>query len=536
MTPETLQIVLLVLACVLLSMSAARRLPVPYPVLLVLVGLLVSLVPGLPSLRLDPNLVFFVFLPPVLWSAAYFTSWRDFRNNVRPISLLAVGLVVATTGGVALCAHFLIRGLGWPAAVALGAIVSPPDAVSAVAVVGRLGVPRRLVTILEGESLVNDATALILYRAGVGAMVAGTFNSGATLLGFVAAAAVGIGIGIAVGWLAALAHRVLDDPPTLILVTLIAPYLAWILGDRAHASAVLACVAGGLTLRRSYSTDVSPAVRLQGRAVWNLVTFTINGVLFLLIGLQLRSLMSQSANDVLMRLMEKGVLLSALIIAMRLVWVPLAAWFPRFLSSSLRKRDPMPDLRTLFLIGWVGLRGIVSLAGAMALPLTRTDGSLVPYRPELILITFIVIFCTLVLQGSTLAPVVRLLRFPPDNESAREEQQARSEAARSALARLREISAESWADPSTVGALREQYEDRLRRASSIGAASLLAERASKRARFESLTAERLTLVRLRNEGAIGDEVLVELETEIDLEAARHGLADLRDAAIIGDKV
>jgi CPA1 family monovalent cation:H+ antiporter len=535
MTPETLEIVLLVLSCVLLSMSAARRLPIPYPVLLVIVGLLVSLVPGLPSLRLDPDLVFFVFLLPVLWAAAYLTSWRDFRNNVRPITLLAVGLVVATTAAVALCGHSLIRGISWPGAVALGAIESPPDAVSAVAVVGALGVPRRVVTILEGESLVNDATALILYRAAVGAMIAGTFNLGATVLGFFAAAAVGITIGLAVGWLAALVHRLLDDPPTLILVTLMAPYLAWILGDRAHASAVLACVAGGLTLRRSYNTDVSPVVRLQARPVWILVTFTINGVLFLLIGLQLRSLASHLPADALLRLMEKGALLSALIIAVRLVWVPLAAWLPRFLSPALRQRDPMPENRALFLIGWVGLHGIVSLAGAMALPLTRADGSLVPYRSELILITFVVIFCTLVVQGSTLAPVVRFLRFPPNDEAASEERKARSKTARSALARLQEISAESWADPRTVAALREQYQDRLRRVSSIGASSLLVERGSKRARFERLMAERLTLVRLQNEGMIGDEVFMELETEIDLEAARYGLADLRDTAMISDE-
>ena len=257
--------------------------------------------------------------------------------------------------------------------------------------------------------------------------------------------------------------------------------------------------------------------------------------MFLLIGLQLRSLASQLPADALLHLTEKGALLSALIIAVRLVWVPLAAWFPRFLSPALRQRDPMPEGRALFLIGWVGLRGIVSLAGAMALPLTRSDGSLVPYRSELILITFVVIFCTLVVQGSTLAPVVRFLRFPPDDEAAREERKARSEAAHAALARLQEISAESWADPRTVAELREQYEDRLRRGSSLGASSLVAERGSKRARFESLMAERLTLVRLRNEGMIGDEVLMELETEIDLETVRHGLADLRDTAMIGDE-
>src|SRR5262249_8428689 len=223
------------------------------------------------------------------------------------------GLVLATTAAVALCAKSLFHGLGWPEAVALGAIVSPPDAVSAVAVVGQLGVPRRVVTILEGESLVNDATALILYRAAVGAIVLGTFNLSATLLGFVVAAAVGVGIGLFVGWLAALVNRLLDDPPTLILVTLMAPYVAWILADRAQASAVLACVAGGIILRRTYSTDVSPTVRLQARAVWNLVVFAINGVLFLLIGLQLRTLASELSASALMRLMEKGAVLSVLI-------------------------------------------------------------------------------------------------------------------------------------------------------------------------------------------------------------------------------
>jgi Na+/H+ antiporter len=533
MTPQTLQTVLLLLGCILLGMSAARRLPIPYPVLLVLMGLLVSFVPDLPTLSLDPELVFLVFLPPVLWAAGYFTSWRDFRANARPISMLAIGLVLATTAAVALSARALMPGLSWPAAVAFGAIVSPPDAVSATAVVKALGVPRRIVTILEGESLVNDATALILYRAAVTAMVAGRFNTAKTLLGFFAAAAVGIAIGVAVGRLTAFARRVMDDPPTLILLTLMAPYLAWMLGDRAHASAVLACVAGGLTLRRAPTTDSTPILRLQSRPVWEVVCFAINGVLFLLIGLQLRSLAAHVPRDGLARLVVLGALISALMIVVRLIWVPLIAWIPRRLSASLRERDPMPGWRELFLLGWAGLRGIVSLAAAMALPLTLADGSPLPFRAEIILLTFVVIFCTLVLQGLTLAPLIGLLRLPPDDEAAREELQARSQAARSALVRLDQLATQSWADPRTLASLREQYEERLRRASD-GAASLLSERGAKRARFEILLAERLTLTRLRDEEAVSDEVLLALETEIDLEAARHGLAQLRRSETLDD--
>ncbi|HTO55258.1 MAG TPA: Na+/H+ antiporter [Myxococcota bacterium] len=532
--PETLQIVLVLLGAVLLAMSAARRLPIPNPVMLVLAGLLVSAVPGLPTVRLDPDLVFFVFLPPVLWAAAYFTSLRDFRANARPITLLAVGLVVATAGVVAVAVHTAGLGFGWPAAVALGAIVAPPDAVSATSVVRALGVPRRIVTILEGESLVNDATALILYRAAVLAMMAGSFNLAESLLTFVFAATVGVAIGAAIGWLAAFSRRHIEDVPTQTLLALMAPYLAWILGERLHASAVLACVAGGLVVRRTVSgVDVAPSVRLQARPVWELVLFAINGVLFLLIGLQLRGLVESVAPGGLPTLVGEGLVVSAVVIAIRLVWVPFFAWLPRRLSARLRERDPMPSWQTMFLIGWTGLRGIVSLAAAMALPLALPDGSPLPYRTEIVLITFVVIFCTLVLQGLSLAPLIHWLELPVDDEALREEVRARSHAAQSALDRLESLAGEPWADPRAIGALREQYQDRLRRACE-GASNLLAERGAKRARFESLRAERLALLELRNEDVISDEVLLTLEAELDLEAARNGLAELRRAETLAD--
>jgi Na+/H+ antiporter len=532
-TPETVELVLLILAVVLLSMSAARRLPVPYPVLLVLAGLAASFVPGLPPIRLDPELVFFVFLPPVLWSAAYFTSLREFRANARPITLLAVGLVLATTVAVAVCARWLIPGLSWPTALALGAIVSPPDAVSATAVVRALGVPRRVLTILEGESLVNDATALILYRGAVAVAIGGVFSPGLTALQFVLAAVLGVGLGYAIGRAAVFALRVTDDAPTSILITLMAPYLAWMLGEYVHASAVLACVAGGITFRRAPLTDISPRARLQSQPVWDLVVFVANGVLFLLIGLQLRGLAADVPAGGLVPLLVQGAAVTAVVVAVRLVWVPLFAWLPRALSPRLRARDPMPAWQSLFLIGWTGLRGIVSLAAAMALPLRLADGSPLPFRSELLLITFTVIFCTLVLQGLTLAPLVRALRFPSDGEGEREELEARSHAARSALARLEELTAEPWAEAGALSALREQYQDRLRRANG-GESSLLADRAAKRARFESLMAERQALDLLRRQQQISDDLLLVLESELDLEAARHGLAELRRVDALRD--
>ena len=533
-TPQTLEIVLLLLAIVLFGMSAARRLPIPYPVMLVLAGLLVSLVPGLPTLRLDPELVFFVFLPPVLWSAAYFTSLRDFRANARPITLLAVGLVLATTAAVAACARWLIPDLSWPAAVALGAIVSPPDAVSATAVVRALGAPRRVMTILEGESLVNDATALILYRVAVAvAAGAAAFSPGETALAFVLAATVGVGLGWVIARGAVWVLRRTNDPPTSILITLMAPYLGWMLAEYAHASGVLACVAGGITYRRASVANVAPIARLQARPVWELIVFVANGVLFLGIGLQLRTLGANLPAGGLFRLVLQGAAVAGVVVAVRLVWVPLFAWLPRALSPALRARDPMPSWQTLFLLGWTGLRGIVSLAAAMALPLQLANGTPFPYRSELILITFLVIFCTLVLQGLTLAPLVRALDFPSDGDAEHEELEARAQAARTALARLEELAGEPWAEPGALSALREQYQDRLRRAAG-SESSLLADRAAKRARFESLRAERLALDALRESEQISDEVLLALEAELDLEAARHGLAALRRVDALRD--
>ncbi len=525
-----LETVILLLIAVLALVAFARKLVIPYPILLVIGGLILGLIPGVPTLRLDPDIVFLVFLPPILWSAAYFTSWRDFRSNLRPITLLAVGLVLATTAAVAVVAHIWLPGLGWAGAIALGAIVSPPDAVSATAVAKRLGLPRRAVTILEGESLVNDATALILYRAAVMAAVSGTFIFSETVVDFFMAAGVGVVVGLLVGVAARWALKLMKDSFSEIAITLLSPYIAWVLAEQAHASGVLACVAGGLYLRQHFSEAVAPTTRIQARAVWDFLVFVLNGFIFILIGLQLGALREAIPSGMFVPLMLTGALVSVTAIVVRLIWVPLAAWIPRLLSPSLRARDPMPALPSLFLIGWTGMRGIVSLAAALALPLTTAAGVPFPFRAEIILITFSVILATLVLQGLSLGPLIRALNLKEDGSLEREEMQAREHAATAALVRLDEVANEGWPVPEHLDQMRVHYGDRIQRYTKDGTApECTAETIEvfQRLRHETLTAERLAVIRLRNGGIISDDVLHRLEHELDVEALQLGIGERR---------
>jgi monovalent cation/hydrogen antiporter len=526
-----LEIVILLLGVVLALTTLAQKLLVPYPILLVIGGLLLALVPGLPVVTLTPDLVFLVFLPPILWAAAYFTSWREFRYNLRPISLLAVGLVLATTGAVALVARLLLPGMGWPEAIALGAIVSPPDAVSATAIARRLRIPRRIVTILEGESLVNDATALVLYRAAVGAAVSGTFEVAPTVLQMLFAGVTGVAIGLAVSMAARWALCFTQDSFTEIAITLLAPYVAWVLGEQAHASAVLACVAGGLHFRQHFSAAVSPVTRIQGRAVWDVLVFVLNGSIFILIGLELGAL-RQAIPERFGTLVAAGAMISLTAILVRLIWVPLAALIPRWISRTIRTRDPLPAWPNLFLIGWTGMRGIVTLAAALALPLTTDSGVPLPFRGEIILISFAVILATLVVQGLSLAPLIRALRLEDDDRTMEgEETRARERAAAVALARLEELAVQPWSAAEHVDRLRVHYTRRKERFAPNGAVDpeCAAEtvEAFRRLRHETLTAERKALIAMRNDGSISDDVLHRLEHELDIEALRLGIGERR---------
>ena len=524
MTPFSPVLVAIAFAALVVALTAlGRRLPVPPPILQVAAGLLIGFVPGVQMPELDPEVVFFVFLPPVLWAAAFFTSPREFKANIRPITLLAVGLVLATSTAVAVAARALLPGLPWAAAVALGAIVSPPDAVAAAAIVSRLPVPRRVVTILEGESLVNDASALVLYRTAVAAAVTGQFSWGESIVRFFIDAAVGALVGLFVGWLIVRATRWTRDALAETVLTLAGPLVAWVAAERLHVSAVLACVAGGLYLGQSLSTAVSPLSRVQTRAVWDLVVFLLNAMIFLLLGLQFGELLREIPPASLAPLLRTGALISLVVIAVRLVWVPIATVLPRQVSRGTRRRDPMPRWPPVLLVSWTSMRGIVSLASALALPVALGSGAPFPYRTEIIVVTMCVIVMTLVVQGLTLAPIIRAFNFTPERTHVEEERLARLEAARRGAEALDDMAREPWVDGRDVEWMRAELLDRLRMRDHDGGTP----EGRRRLRGGMIGAERRMLVRLRDEGAISDEVLRTLEQELDLEAIRAGLGEAR---------
>jgi len=517
-------VIAIAFAAVVVAVTAiARRLPVPPPILQVLAGFALGMIPGVAMPQIDADLVFFVFLPPVLWAAAFFTSLRDFNANRRPIALLAIGLVLATSAAVAIAARMLFPAMPWAVAVALGAIVSPPDAVAAAAIVSRLPVPRRVVVILEGESLVNDASALILYRSAVAAAVTGTFSWGESVVRFFLDAGVGVLVGILVAWLVLRLLRLSRDPMAETLLTLAAPYVAWLAAESLHVSAVLACVAGGVYLRRHFSNAVAPMSRLNNRSVWDLVVFVLNAAIFLLLGLQFRALLAAVPSGTMLSLVRDGLLISLVAIVVRLLWVPIATALPRVVSRRVRRNDPLPSKRGVFLVAWTSMRGIVSLATALALPAVLASGAPFPYRSEIIVITVCVILVTLVVQGLTLAPIIRAFRFTPEKSHHLEARAARLEASRRGAEVLDDLSHEEWVDERDVEWLRNELRDRIR---------LLEHHAGepegrRRLRGAMLRAERRMLVRLRNEGAISDDVLRELEQELDLEAVRVGVGEER---------
>ena len=524
----SLDTLVLLLVAVLVFTALARRILIPDPIFLVLGGLALSFVPRLPVVSLDPEIVFLIFLPPILWSAAYFTSLRDFRLNLRPITLLAVGLVVVTTAAVAVVARAVIPGMSWPVAFALGAIVSPPDAVAATSIARKLRIPYRLVTILEGESLVNDAAALILYRVAIATAVTGVFVATETVWQFVLAAAGGTIIGLGVGFLGARAVRLVGESLPQIAITLLAPYVAWILAERFHTSAVLACVAGGIYVRQGFSAQISPITRVQTRAVWDLLLFILNGLIFILIGLQLGAIREAGLPGSPRTLLWQGALISAAAIGVRLVWVPLITVIPRLMMPALRRRDPIPPWPHVLLVSWIGMRGVVSLAAALALPVTIAGGARFPFRDEIILFTFGVILSTLVLQGLTLTPLIRRLRLAEDETLDLEEAWAREAAARAALTRLEELARDTASRREDVERLQALYGQRLQRASSLSMddGNAVGRAAYRRLRHETLTAERRALIALRDEGVVSDEVLHRLEGELDVEAIRIGLGEV----------
>lgn len=522
----------LVLFAILCSGAALLALApivrVPYPILLVVGGLALGFVPGIPHIALKPDVVLVAFLPPLLYSSAFFTSLRDLRRNARPLSLLAIGLVFATTLSVAAVAHAMISGLSWPVCFVLGALVAPTDAVAANAIGARLGIPRRPATVIEGESLINDSTALVAYRFAVAAVVSGTFSLWHATWRFGVNVIGGIAIGLAVGFVLRQVRRRLHHSPTEIAIALLSGYFAYLPAEAAGVSAVLAAVTVSVYVGW-YTPELTTAeTRLQNDAVWSTLTFLLNAVLFGLVGLQLRPILDSLSGTATSTLIRDAIVVSLTVVVTRLVWIYPATYLPRFLLPSVRARDPYPPWQYPTLIGWAGLRGAVTLAAALALPLTTDAGAPFPNRNLLIYLSFCVILATLVVQGLTLPVLIRVLDLQDDGTVAKEENKARIYAADAALARLQELEGEDWVRDDTAERMRGLYNFRKTRFKARfddGDDGSIEVRSQnyQRLRRELLDAERRAVVELRREGRINDDVMNTVQRDFDLEDARLDL-------------
>lgn len=513
------------LAVVALALLA-RRFHIPYPIFFVIGGTLLGFVPELPRVRLNPDLIFLVFLPPLLFPAALFTSWRDFRANLRPIGLLAIGLVLFTTTIVGFLANHWFH-LPLAAGFVLGAIISPPDAIAATAIAERLKVPSRIITILEGESLVNDATALVAYRLAIAAVVTGSFSWLQAGGDFVVIGLGGILTGLAIGWLAGQFHRRVEDAPIEITVSLLTPYAAYLVAERFQVSGVLAVVTTGLYLGRLAPEVLSFRTRLLGGPVWEMVGFLLNGFVFILIGLQLPGILQRLSDDQVPAgaLVGYAAVITLAIIIIRILWVVPATYLPRLLSKKLRRRDPYPRWQNMAIVAWTGMRGIVSLAAALALPMHNASGASFPGRDLILFLTFVVIFATLVLQGLSLPLLIRWLGVKDDGAVEQEERTARLLANQAALERLKQLTEPDAPRLEALDRLRLEYEDHILQLQSndpdkAGEPLRLFSSEFERLSQEALQIERRTIIQLRNDGTINDEVLRRIQRDIDLAEAR----------------
>jgi monovalent cation/hydrogen antiporter len=528
---EEVEIVLLLLVLVCALTVLARRVSVPYPILMTIGGLVLSLVlglvPGAPQISLAPEIVFLLFLPPILFSAAFFTSPHELKANARPIGLLAFGLVLVTTLAVAFVVHSLVPSIGWAAAFALGAIVSPPDAVSATAIAQRLGLPRRVVTILEGESLVNDATALVALRLAIAAAVFGTFSLPSATFGFVGVSIGGVACGLMVGWAVVQVVKRLNDPPVAVLVSLLAPFAAWIPAELLQVSGVLSVVTAGIVLGRAAPRIMSSDTRVLGSGAWQMVIFVLNGLVFILIGLQLPTILEElrtTWTPAQLAILAVGVSLT--VIVMRMLWVFPATYLPRMLIPGLRERDPSPPPAIVVIIGWAGMRGVVSLAAALALPLTIESGDPFPARDLLQFLTFAVILATLVGQGLTLPWLIRRLGVGDDGSEQHDQIHAREAANSAALERLEELAEEWPGHLELIDQMRGRYEhaaEHLEHEHSDDEGEIppdqeMIEHAA--IRQAVIDAQRVAIIDLRDRRVIGDPALRAVERDLDLEELR----------------
>jgi len=523
-------ILLFLLLFIVVFATLARKLQTPYPIVLVIAGLLLSFVPGIPNVSLNPDVIFLVVLPPLLYSAAWVTSWREFKFNLVSICMLAFGLVGFTVAGVAATSKWVFAGFDWRLGFVLGAVVATTDAIAATAIAKRIGLPRRIVDILEGESLVNDATGLLALEFGVAIVVSGqtpTVGAGLSRLTYLTIA--GLALGLIVGTVVEWIHRHIDDGPIEITLTLVVPYVAYLTAEAIHASGVLAVVACGLYLSRKSSQFFSPNVRMQAWAVWDALTFVLNGLVFVRIGLQMPFVLAGIHDYSFVQLVKYGALFSAIVIVLRLMWMYPGAYFSNVIRRRLLHQDVrMPSGRQIFVVGWTGMRGVVALAAAISLPEMLADGSPFPQRNLIVFLTFSVILVTLVLQGLTLPPLIRALGLGGSAGHLAEEKEARRAMIEAALDHLLRLRAKDRPEFAHVyDDIEQHYTERLAtltgESGDKGSGNPAHYARHQELKRELVRIERRTAVRLRNEGRINDEVLRRVEHELDLSEERLSL-------------
>jgi CPA1 family monovalent cation:H+ antiporter len=511
-------LILILFAAIAALRALADRTGVPLPTLLVLGGFVLALIPGLPQLTLDPETIFLIFIPPLLFWTAIQTSLRDLKRNLRPIVLLALWLVLLTMGVVAIVTHYLLPQLPWALCFVLGAIVSPPDAVAVTASTRRLNMPRTALVILEGESLMNDATAIVAYQIALAAAVSGTFSlprAGAELL-FTGLG--GIAVGVALGWcVGQLRLRMHRSAVVENTVSLLSPFIAFIPANAIGCSGVMAVVAMALYMARYSPRVITAPTRLQGQSTWEMLTFLLEGLIFIFIGLELPQVVRALEPGSLMHLVRVALLVVAAMIVSRIIWMFIGAYGPRWLERRLGRRStPYPPWHNVLFLGWAGIRGGDSLVIALALPYVAANGTPLPGRAVIIFITFVVIFVTLVAQGLTLAPLIRLLGIVGGDEEAREERSARSASLRAGAEALERLVTDDNREAEAVRALRRTASVRLERLSD-GSADADSPPEYVRLRLQMLKAERHAVIALRDHGEISDAVMIRLQRELDHE-------------------
>jgi Na+/H+ antiporter len=520
------EIVVVGLLVAVAGLSAiARRLSLPYPIVLVLGGALLGFVPGLPEVRLDPEVVLLVFLPPLLYGSSIFANFNDFRGDLRWLALNTVGLVLATMGVVAWVAHTLVPGLPWAAAFVLGAIVSPTDPLAAATIMRRLGVPRRLVSAVEGEGLFNDATALVAYRVAVAAVVAGSFSLAEAGLRFVLGAAGGVVIGLVVGWVVAELRQRTTDTQVSVTISLLTGYAAFVPADAVGASGVLAAVTAGLYMGIRAPRILPVGPRLQGAFVWDIVDFLVNAVLFLLIGLQLRAVVEGLSGYSASALGGYALAVTAVVVGVRLVWFFSVPYLVFAVDRRPAQQARRAGARGRFLVAWSGMRGAVSLAVALALPLTTAAGGPFPGRDLIVFLTFVVILFTLVGQGLSLPAVIRRLQISDGGADADEELHARLVATKAALGQIDALAGEDWTRDETVERVRAWYEDRKRRLAARAGKIQDEGYEDRSVAYQEmvrlvLAAQREALLGMRRDGKLSNETMNRILRELDLEESR----------------